>query len=173
MNYLNDWELEIGRDPYLTAVLNLRYPTLAVLKAIDPDFEIDNTRDLDKVHILDIDKFDNVESDKWSYYARIPYWVIDNWAQQMTGNQWKVFIYIVRRCTFDPKHNNFGRCWLKYDDIKTRTRVQGVQCCVKALVNINAIKVHHKRRDYGRGIVTSNQFTVPYFRQMKRLGIWT
>lgn len=149
----------------------LRPPTRNVLKALVPHYSETEDYYLDKVHVPDIAKFNKKESERWTYHARIPYWVQDNWLSKTTGNQWKVFCYIVRRCTFDPSHKHFGRCWLKYEVIRKRTGVQGVQSCAKALQQLGLIKATHVRRNYGDGVVTTNHFTVTFFAEMKKKGL--
>lgn len=176
IQHILEWESCHRNDPahIVESLKNLRPSTRKVLAVFLPDFSENYMEEIyDKVHIPDLKEFKKGEKEKWGYHLRMPNWIIDNYLHRLTPSQWKVFTYIARRCTFDPSNQHFGRCWLKYEEIRRRTGVKDIQTCVRGLCEAGLIRVSHTRRSYGgSSIVTINLFTVKYFRQMKRKGLW-
>ena len=144
----------------------------AVLMSIISDWNVFEDRYLDTIHVPDINYLDPDQSERWGYHTRTPWWVSDNQMSKMTGNQWKVFCYIIRRCTFDPSYQNFGTCWLGYEQIIERTGVKVPGPAIKALEELGLIEIVHDLNIYGSIMTTTNHFTVKFFHQMENSGLW-
>jgi hypothetical protein len=57
-----------------------------------------------------------------TYYSQIPHHIVDDLLWRLSGSEWKVFTFLNRRANWKPG-NNYGRCYLTYEQIHDATRV--------------------------------------------------
>jgi len=169
-NWFRTYDLNI--DYISSSVKGLRKSSRTVLKSIFSDWKKLEDLYLDTIHVPDINDLDQDQIERGGYHTRFPWWVSDNQMSKMTGNQWKIFCYIVRRCTFDPNHQNFGTCWLGYEQIIERTGVKVPGPAIKALAELGLIELIQDINKYGSIMTTTNHFSVNFFYQMVDSDLW-
>jgi hypothetical protein len=168
---IQDWykdQEEDDSDTIQEDVAKLNKATVRVLDNIWPEWKKWTGQFIDKKHVTDTE---NLE--KLKLCLRIPFYIMDSYMNKMSASAWKVFSYIARCATFDPGNNHFGRCWLSYEDIQERTGVKTIQKYVNELEALKLLDVEHTRRfnKYNQCFGTTNQFTISWFGNFKKLGV--
>ena len=149
------------------AVNDLHPATLHVLDKTWPEWrDWAKRQGLDNTHVTNTD-----DPEKLRWNLRIPHYILDSYLREMSGNAWKVLCYIARRTTFDPSHPHFGRCWLGYDEIKDWTGVKQPERQIKELEGLGLVKVVHVRRAGNGQIRTTNELTITWFQDFKKMGV--
>ena len=108
---------------------------------------------------------------KW--YCRIPFFIIDNCLDKLSGSAVKVFLCLSRRANFEEGSNTFGRCWLTYTQISEATGVaaSNMRRYMGELEGLN-LRDHKLTVLYNKeskSPKTVHQFTVKWYGQLNEL----
>ena len=106
-----------------------------------------------------------------SWFAKIPYFIIDQLQQTVSPIAFRVFIYLNRKANFTEKHDHYGMCWVSYQEIHNITgiSVDNMRRYLKELRDGGFIKHEQSTQYFGRKHTTTNTFEVCWMKKLTQL----